>query len=104
MQRRIGRKVLGPKILADVPIVLLAYDLLAWRGEDIREWPIEKRRAELATLVSGSGPLIMSEHVPFASWEELAELRRQSRERRVEGFMLKRHGSPYRVGRRQGDW
>jgi DNA ligase-1 len=46
----------------------------------------------------------MSEHVPFASWEELAELRRQSRERRVEGFMLKRHGSPYRVGRRQGDW
>ena len=39
MQRRIGRKVLGPKILADVPVVLLAYDLLEWGGEDIREWP-----------------------------------------------------------------
>ena len=104
MQRRIGRKVLGPKILADVPIVLLAYDLLEWRGEDIREWPMEKRRAELATLCRKRDPLILSEPVAFSTWEELAELRLQSRERRVEGFMLKRHGSPYRVGRRRGDW
>ena len=28
MQRRIGRKVLGPKILAEVPVVLVGYDLL----------------------------------------------------------------------------
>jgi DNA ligase-1 len=31
-------------------------------------------------------------------------LRQESRERKVEGFMLKRFGSPYRVGRRRGDW
>src|SRR4029077_8289812 len=30
--------------------------------------------------------------------------RRQSRARGVEGFMLKRLGSAYRVGRRRGDW
>lgn len=102
MQRRIGRKVLGAKILADVPVVLLAYDLMEWRGEDIREWPIERRRTELETLASER--LILSPHVPFGSWAELAELRGRSRERRVEGFMLKRRGSPYRVGRRRGDW
>jgi len=102
MQRRIGRKVLGAKILADVPVVLLAYDLLEWGGEDIREWPIERRRETLGGLVHGA--LVMSETVPFATWEELAQLRARSRERRVEGFMLKRHGSPYRVGRRRGDW
>ena len=39
-----------------------------------------------------------------ASWEELARIREESRERQVEGFMLKRLGSPYRVGRRRGDW
>ena len=33
MQRRIGRKVLGAKILADVPVVLLAYDLMEWEGD-----------------------------------------------------------------------
>ena len=28
MQRRIGRKVLGPRILSEVPVVMVAYDLL----------------------------------------------------------------------------
>ncbi len=102
MQRRIGRKVLGPKILAEVPVVLLAYDLLEWQGEDIREHPIEQRRGVLEGLTNDR--MVLSPAVPFATWEELADLRRQSRERRVEGFMLKRRGSPYRVGRRRGDW
>jgi DNA ligase 1 len=102
MQRRIGRKVLGPKILSEVPVVLLAWDLLEWGGEDIREWPIEQRREHLATMASDH--LILSAQVPFESWQELADLRKQSRERHVEGFMLKRRGSPYRVGRRRGDW
>ncbi|MDP9171249.1 MAG: cisplatin damage response ATP-dependent DNA ligase, partial [Acidobacteriota bacterium] len=107
MQRRIGRKVLGAKILADVPVVLLAYDLLEWQGEDIREWPLERRRAQLAELVhslESTGRIVLSAPVPFSSWEELAALRLGSRERAVEGFMLKQHGSPYRVGRRRGDW
>jgi DNA ligase-1 len=107
MQRRIGRKVLGPKILAEVPVVLLAYDLLEWQGEDIREWPLERRRAQLAALadsLASTGRIVLSGAVEFSTWEELEELRRESRERRVEGFMLKRLGSPYRVGRKRGDW
>jgi len=107
MQRRTGRKVLGPKILAEIPIVLLAYDLLEWRGEDVREWPLERRRQELSRLVeslAATGHLKLSEPVAFDSWQTLGDLRRQSRERRVEGFMLKRRGSPYRVGRKRGDW
>lgn len=107
MQRRIGRKVLGPKILADVPVVLLAYDLLEWERVDVREWPLEKRLAQLTQLVeslSETGRIVLSSPVAFSTWEELTEMRRGSRERRVEGFMLKRHGSPYRVGRKRGDW
>ena len=42
--------------------------------------------------------------VEAASWAELAALREASRARGVEGLMLKRRGSPYRVGRRRGDW
>ncbi len=107
MQRRIGRKVLGPKILADVPVVVLAYDLLEWGGQDVREWPIERRRDTLAELVESlkaNGHIVLSQPVEFHTWEQLGEIRKQSRERRVEGFMLKRRGSPYRVGRRRGDW
>jgi DNA ligase-1 len=32
LQKRIGRKTLGPKLLHDIPVVLLAYDLLEWQG------------------------------------------------------------------------
>ena len=37
LQRRIGRRNIGPKILAEVPVVLLAYDVLECAGRDVRE-------------------------------------------------------------------
>lgn len=37
-------------------------------------------------------------------WDNLAALRLESRERGVEGFILKRRDSPYGVGRRRGAW
>ena len=42
--------------------------------------------------------------VAAASWNELREVRTESRARGVEGLMLKRLASPYRVGRQRGDW
>jgi DNA ligase 1 len=107
MQRRIGRKALGAKILAEVPVVLLAFDLLEHEGQDVRERPLEWRRAELEKIVAAAGPeshLVASPVVGDDSWEELQRTREQARSRGVEGFMLKRHASPYRVGRRRGDW
>jgi len=104
MQRRIGRKALGAKILASVPVVLLAYDLLEHNGQDIREQPLELRRAHLESITPREGALVLSPVVRGGSWDELRTLRAQSRERKVEGFMLKRLGSPYRAGRKRGDW
>jgi DNA ligase-1 len=106
LQRRIGRKELGKKILADVPVVLLAYDLLEWGGEDWRPRPLTERRAQLERVVAevDHPALLISEIVEAGSWDALAERRRESRERAVEGFMLKRKDSAYGVGRRRGDW
>jgi DNA ligase-1 len=104
MQRRIGRKALGPKILAEVPVVLIGYDLLELHGEDVRERPLEWRRAQLEALAPPNSALVLSPIVTEPTWESLAAARQGSRERKVEGFMLKRLGSPYRVGRKRGDW
>ena len=104
MQRRIGRKILGNKILSEVPVVLMGFDLLEWQGEDVRERPLEWRRTQLEALAPPGRALVLSPIVQAASWDELRALRQKSRERKVEGFMLKRRGSPYRVGRRRGDW
>ena len=106
LQQRIGRKNLTKKLLVETPVVLLAYDLLEWQGQDWRERPLDERRAQLERMLDD----LASPWLPFTavvvagSWEELAELRESSRDRAVEGLMLKRRSSPYRVGRRRGDW
>ncbi len=104
MQRRIGRKTLGAKILAEVPAALVAYDLMEFAGEDVRERPLEWRRAQLEAIAPPNSALVLSPVIPSADWEDLKRLRQESRARKVEGFMLKRLSSPYRVGRRRGDW
>jgi DNA ligase-1 len=107
LQRRIGRKTLGAKLLEEVPVVLVAYDLLEHEGRDARDQPLEWRRARLAALVEempAAGRILLSPVIEADSWEALAELRACCRERQVEGLMLKRRVSPYRVGRQRGDW
>lgn len=106
LQRRIGRKTVGKKVLREVPVILLAYDLLEWGGEDWRERPLHQRRTQLEALIdTAQHPhLLLSEIVDFTSWAKLKQRHQESRERLVEGFMLKRKSSTYQVGRRRGDW
>ena len=105
LQTRIGRKNLSPKLLKDVPVSFVAYDVLEWKGEDIRNWRFEERRNKLEEITSiKSEVLRLSPQVKFGSWEELAAERDRSREFLSEGIMLKRKASIYRNGRRRGDW
>jgi len=106
LQRRIGRKKLGPKILGEVPVALVAYDLLELGGEDIRQHPLGDRRMELERLLgAGSrGPFRLSPTVAAEDWEDVRQARRSARAMDAEGVMLKRVDSPYGVGRRRGAW
>jgi DNA ligase-1 len=105
LQTRIGRKVLGAKLLKDVPVVFITYDVLEWKGQDIRDWQMSERRKLLEEICStGSSVLRLSELVSFANWEQLTFERTRSRELLSEGIMLKRKNSVYRDGRRRGDW
>jgi DNA ligase 1 len=106
LQRRIGRKNISKKMLNEVPVVFLAYDLMEYDGEDIRETPLLRRRTTLETVVTTleQSSVKLSEIYEAATWDDLDEARQTSRDRFVEGFMLKRKDSPYRVGRKRGDW
>ncbi|MCT8339515.1 ATP-dependent DNA ligase [Flavobacteriaceae bacterium TK19130] len=108
LQTRIGRKNLTKKLLEKTPVILTAYDLLEWEGEDIRDKPFSERREILDTLISNCPcdeiGLYLSETMTFNSWKDAAAERDLSREKRSEGLMLKRHDSPYLVGRKKGDW
>ncbi len=107
LQRRIGRKTVSKKLLAEVPVVLLAFDLLEVQGEDVRSHPLEWRRARLATIgADRAGPGARDLACTSRAAHGTTWLRSVPTvgERGVEGLMLKRMGSPYHVGRVRGDW
>lgn len=99
LQTRIGRTKLSKTILSRVPVTLLAFDILEWRGEDIRHLPLAERRAILEAL-----GVQLSASISASTWEELAGERAKARSLGSEGLMLKRRDSPYKGGREKGIW
>lgn len=170
LQQRIGRKNLTKKMMEEVPVVLMAYDLLEFAYEDLRQQPLSVRRLLLEKLLRGEltiaqqslsktgapqaarptaekqllkrlrgeltrllacsddpvqlkldfGPEFQVPPLPSCaavstrlrtspvlsaqSWQELTAQQADARTLDVEGIMLKRRHSPYRVGRQRGDW
>lgn len=106
LQRRIGRKNVGAKLMREVPVVFFAFDLLECEGKDIRQHPLAERRQRLKRLLEPVQDLHVccTEILDATSWEQLAEIRKASRTRRAEGLMLKKLDAPYDVGRVRGTW
>jgi DNA ligase 1 len=106
LQTRIGRKNIGKKQLLEAPICFFAYDLLEYNGSDIRSLPLHERRRSLEEIILPikNKSIQISEIINFDSWDQLAALRKNSREMNSEGIMLKRKISDYKVGRKRGDW
>jgi DNA ligase-1 len=113
LQQRLNRKTVTPKLLAEFPAHLRAYDLLDSSGEDLRPRPFTERRTRLEALVAAlDDPRVdISPLVSFASFEDLAAARRDpaafgagTDADAVEGIMLKRRDAPYVPGRPRGPW
>jgi DNA ligase-1 len=107
LQRRIGRKAPTRKILDEIPVALVAYDLLEEAGVDLRPLPLGERRRRLGALLAATasaGRLVLSPAVDVRGWPLLAAAREGARSLGAEGLMLKRLSSAYGVGRRKGDW
>ena len=106
LQTRIGRKNVTKKQLLETPITFFAYDVLEYEGNDVRDQPLSERRRLLEKMVQQTNhpALIISPIITFNNWEELIEIRGNSRENGAEGLMLKKKDAPYQVGRKRGDW
>ena len=107
LQKRLGRKNPGPSIQRKEPVRFQAYDLLRVDGKDLRSLPMGERRKKLEDLLNkmpGHLPLGISPLVQEKSWDDLEIRRKESRDRGVEGFMLKGKDSRYESGRVKGAW
>ncbi len=108
LQKRIGRRSLGPRILAEAPVAFLAFDLLEFENRDQRAIPLAERRQRLEQLLAPHGSprsaLRLAPLVAVGDWNEAAQMRATSRLNHTEGLMIKRRSSLYGVGRPRGDW
>ena len=113
LQRRLGRKAPGRKLLAECPAAFVAYDLLELGGDDLRQRPLSQRRSALEDLLQdltettptpAAGLLRLSPRLPLTAWEQLEPLRQQAASAAAEGLMLKGLASPYLAGRKRGHW
>lgn len=105
LQQRIGRKTVSRRVLQDVPVVFMAYDLLASDGQDWRHRPLTERRAQLAAWMARLqttplGPVLqLSAQSPVSDWARLPAQREAARAHGTEGLMLKRQDATYGRGR-----
>jgi DNA ligase-1 len=107
LQTRLGRVRPSPELLSEVPVVLVAFDLLHAGGEDLLETPLRERRARLESLSlpDRTGERILLSHQASArSVEEVDRHFDDARERHNEGLMIKDPESTYQPGRRGMGW
>lgn len=104
LQKRLGRKTVGAKMLQSHPAALRLYDVLIWQGEDLRALTLDARRARLEAASFNSDRIDLSPLLPFRTWEDLADLRATPEAAVIEGVMIKRRDSAYIAGRPRGPW
>jgi DNA ligase-1 len=107
LQTRLGRVNPGPELLEQVPVVLVAFDLLHLDGRDLLETPLRERRAALEKLDLPGRSAERFLYSNLASATSADEVERQfddARERHNEGLMVKDPGSAYQPGRRGLGW
>jgi DNA ligase-1 len=107
IQKRLGRKMLTPKILRENPAAFIAFDILYRDGELWMDRPLRLRRDALLSVCQGDGcgaGLLFSQTTPVTTAEEIAAHFDATRERRNEGSVLKDPESPYAPGRRGKMW
>lgn len=103
LQRRLGRKEVSAKLLREVPVVLVAFDLLALDGVLLLDLPLRERRRHLEDL-GLTWPFLLARVEEAHQVEDLERIFQETRERGNEGLMVKDPESLYQPGRRGMAW
>jgi DNA ligase-1 len=107
LQTRLGRVNPSAELLEQVPVVMVAFDLLHLDGDDLLETPLRDRRRALEALrlpALTDERFLYSHLATVCSAEEVEARFDDARERRNEGLMVKDPDSAYQPGRRGLGW
>jgi DNA ligase-1 len=101
LQKRMGVKSPSKTLLAQVPAVFVAFDLLHHAGSSLfaEPWAERRRRLEAIPL-----PFPLTPVQELTSLEDIPALFERSLADGNEGLMVKRADSPYEYGQRRASW
>lgn len=103
LQKRMGIKKPGKKVLEKYPVLFVAFDLLFTDGKPVFDSTLAQRRILLSQLASAyKFPVTTQFHVK--NFEELDKYFERALEHGNEGLMLKKKKSPYEYGQRKKSW
>lgn len=115
LQARLGRKDVGADLLAQTPVVFVAYDLLYQNDDVLLEYPLYQRRVRMEDLIRCGGgeqpldgvinaPIVPSLQLLIKHVDRVDQLFADARARNNEGLMVKDADSVYKPGRRGREW
>lgn len=103
LQKRMGIKKPGKKIIETYPVLFIAYDLLFVEDMPIFDETLLKRRRKLLTL-SKEYDFPVSRQFEVNDFDHLDELFDDALQHGNEGLMLKKKESAYEYGQRKKTW
>lgn len=104
LQKRLGRKTIGEEMLREIPVILVAYDLLYANGRVLTDESLEARRKILEEVIPADGTVRVSLAKRFQAVAALDQEFDDARARGNEGLMIKSPASFYKPGRRGREW
>ena len=106
LQSRSEKKNLTRQTLKQIPVLLMAYDILEVEGKDVRSLPHSQRRSILQETVAqtASNAICLPPVLDTENWAELAKYRELGNEKHSEGLMLRLSTSSYDHNSETGSW
>lgn len=103
LQKRMGVKKPGKKLLTEFPVLFVNYDLLFLEGKPLFDEPLLQRRAQLQALARANN-LPITTQKPLHTKEDIHKYFNQALAHGNEGLMLKKKDSTYEYGQRRKSW
>ncbi|MDX1638031.1 MAG: ATP-dependent DNA ligase [Balneolaceae bacterium] len=103
LQKRMGRKKPGKKVMEQYPVLFITYDLLYLEDRPIFDATLLERRAYLSELADEHG-LPITNQFEVDDHEHVDELFERALAHGNEGLMLKKKDSTYEYGQRRKSW
>ncbi|TQM67795.1 bifunctional non-homologous end joining protein LigD [Actinomadura hallensis] len=105
LQRRMHVTRPDPRLIREVPVRYVIFDLLFLDGHVLYDVPYADRRSLLDELdLAAAGPVEVPPYLHGGDTAQVDELLAFTREQHLEGLLAKRLASPYRPGRRVDFW